>query len=66
MMGHIKKIGVIFVLHFGMAGCASAPPPPECKGEFKPVNKIEKNNAEISSAIKLVRCGEGELHGNKG
>lgn len=62
----MNKKGVLLLLVCGMFGCSSAPKPPECKGEFKPVNAIEKNRAEISGATHMVRCNEGELHGNKG
>ncbi|MDD2833374.1 MAG: hypothetical protein PHD12_05115 [Methylotenera sp.] len=61
----IKKIIAIWGLTISIVGCATAPPPPECKGEFRPVNIMEKN-AEAPHQLKIARCGEGELHGNKG
>ncbi|PKO47052.1 MAG: hypothetical protein CVU29_03735 [Betaproteobacteria bacterium HGW-Betaproteobacteria-22] len=61
----IKKITLVFGLVLGIAGCASAPPPPECKGEFRPINIMDKN-AEVPNNLKIARCGKGELHGNKG
>lgn len=49
-----------------LAGCASAPKPPECKGEFKPINKIEGVTVKQSGLKNTVRCAERESHGNKG
>lgn len=65
MSDQVKKIVLVVMFALTLIGCASAPPPPECKGEFKPVNQLNKN-AELNGDIKIVRCGEGELNGNKG
>jgi len=58
---------MIFLIVMFLVGCASAPKPPECKGEFKPVNiGYMDKKAQSNSNHKIVRCDEGELHGNKG
>lgn len=65
MSDRFKKSVLVAMFSLTLIGCASAPPPPECKGEFKPVNQLDKN-AEIKSEIKVARCSGGEMHGNKG
>ena len=59
---------ILFVVIFLclLPSCAIAPKPPECKGEFKPVNVLEKKNVTLNSANKIVRCDKGDSHGNKG
>lgn len=65
MSNQVKELVLVAVFALALIGCASAPPPPECKGEFKPVNQLEKST-EIKGAIKVARCSGGEMHGNKG
>ncbi|MGB7816291.1 MAG: hypothetical protein WBL28_08065 [Methylotenera sp.] len=62
----MNKSVILFLLASGLLGCASAPKPAECKGEFKPVNAIEKKGAALNKTSAVVRCNKGELHGNEG
>jgi hypothetical protein len=50
-----------------MSGCTVVPPkPPECRGEFRPVNQPHKEAVSADGKVKLVRCGEGEPDGRQG
>lgn len=61
----MRKFLFVMLLAF-LAGCASAPKPPECKGEFRPVNlDVRKDTAAIQTQ-KIVKCNEGISYGNKG
>jgi len=62
----MRKNAMLCLLVYGILGCSIAPKPAECKGEFKPVNAIEKNKAEIGGVSKVVLCNERGLHGSKG
>lgn len=42
MFNHFVKILLMFIAVINFSGCATAPPPPECKGEFRPINTPEK------------------------
>jgi hypothetical protein len=59
------KIIYVVAWMFLLTSCASAPKPPECKGEFRPVNIMDKKNVSLKNVNKIVRCNEGDLHGNK-
>lgn len=61
----MRKIGILLFL-IAFTACSSAPKPAECKGEFKPINKMIKDAVKVSSTVGLMRCNEGEMHGNKG
>ena len=49
-----------------LSGCASAPKPAECKGEFRPVNVADRKEAVANQSTKIVKCNEGSLYGHKG
>jgi len=50
-----------------MAGCSTLPPkPPECKGEFRPINIVEQKGASFNGTGKVVRCEDGGKHGVNG
>ncbi len=63
----MKNKGMVILIVMFLAGCASAPKPPECKGEYRPINigHMDKK-VQGNSNTKVVRCDEGNLHGNKG
>lgn len=46
-----------------LTACASAPKPPECKGEFKPVNPLEQKSTSTANSGRLISCNEGVTHG---
>lgn len=61
------KIIVAMALLCSFAGCALSPPkPPECKGEFKPINVLENKITAIDKSSKIVRCNEGGAYGKQG
>jgi hypothetical protein len=62
----MRKFGWIYLILTGLLGCASAPKPPECKGEFKPINVIEKKATKLHSGSQVVSCTKGDLHGIQG
>lgn len=47
-------------------GCASAPKPPECKGEYRPVNVERQKGASMDGTGRVVRCEEEGAHGKQG
>jgi hypothetical protein len=50
-----------------VAGCGVIPPkPPECKGEFRPVNVVEQKGASFDGTGRIVRCEDGGKHGFNG
>jgi hypothetical protein len=50
-----------------LSGCAIfAPKPPECQGQFKPVNAALEKDSLLETKIKVVRCNEESLHGYQG
>jgi len=61
------KIIVVMALLCAFTGCAFSPPkPPECKGEFKPINVVENKITVIDKSSKIVRCNEGGVYGKQG
>ncbi len=57
---------VIWMMAAMLAGCNIVPPkPPECRGEFRPVN-VSQKEASLGMNGKIVRCGEGEKDGRHG
>lgn len=62
----MKNVVVMFLLCL-FTGCALSPPkPPECKGEFKPVNATESKIPSDDNSGKVVRCNEGVAYGQQG
>lgn len=47
-------------------GCASGPKPPECKGEYRPVNVERQKGASMDGTGRLVSCEEEWPHGKQG
>jgi len=59
------NLWISLILACLLAGCASAPKPADCKGEFKPVNangKVSLDNLK-DKPNKIVRCNEGVVYG---
>ncbi len=48
-----------------LSGCATPPKPAECKGQFKPINTLEKTTS-INIVDKVVSCNERVKHDNQG
>lgn len=57
----MRTLAYLFALGL-IAGCSTPPKPPECSGEFRPVNKIEQKGAALSVSSKLALCGNKENH----
>lgn len=52
----MRYITVVLTLAL-VAGCASAPKPAECEGEFRPVNPVEQKGAVLDELSSKSLCG---------
>lgn len=50
-------------LSLSLSACVSAPKPPECTGEFKPVNQLDTKGQKSLEAEKVVSCRKDMLNG---
>lgn len=57
------------LLSLALVGCqfinkvTGRPNPPECKGEFRPVNPVQQQGASFDGSGKVVSCEEISHHG---
>lgn len=66
-MENNKSLYVSIIAACMLTGCAYfAPKPPECQGQFKPVNVPLEKDSVLENTSKVVRCNEGDLHGYQG
>lgn len=67
-MPHIKNFLMLMVYVSLLSGCifSKAPKPPECKGEYRPVNVVEQKGASFDGTGKIVRCEDWGRHGHQG
>lgn len=67
-MKSIRTTGVVLGGLMLLSGClfSKAPKPPECKGEYRPVNVVEQKGASFDGTGKIVRCEDGGRHGQHG
>ena len=57
----MKFLAYLFVL--GLAtGCSALPQPHECKGDFKPINKLEQKGAALDAASTRLLCAAKGTH----
>lgn len=54
----MKKL--ILIIPFFLVACAGTPPKvAECKGEFRPVNKLEQKGAKLDVKTSQTLCMKG-------
>jgi hypothetical protein len=59
-------IAILLSLASGCALIQGPPPPPDCKGEYRPVNPTEQKGASFDATGKVVRCEGRGLYGRAG
>lgn len=59
---HVLQPAALLSLLVLLAGCASAPQPASCRGEFRPVNREVQMGALPDAAERLAMC-DGGRHG---
>jgi len=53
----------LLAIFCALSACASPPPPPECEGDFRPVNIQQKGVTSLSHKASLALCAGGNVNG---
>lgn len=62
-MNYMSNLFLGLASVFILTACVTPPKPPECKGEFIPVNHFEQKSSSTVKSGKLISCNGGAVHG---
>lgn len=68
-MNKYYRMILVMIGLVSISGCSAlsrAPKPPECKGEYRPINIVEQKGASFDGTGKIVRCEDRGQHGQHG